>query len=144
MLHLKLVTLSGVKFDEDVDEVLLPTIDGQIGVLTDHMPLVSVAAAGVISIRRNPKDADYAREFFAITGGAIQVEKNNLTVLVDEADHADDISEAEAEEAHMLAQKMKAEAKDQVSLEHAQSMVDRSAVRLHVAGLKRRHHRRQT
>ncbi len=58
-----------------------------------------------------------------------------------EDDHADEISEAEAERAFQLAEKMKAEAKDQVSLEHAQALVDRSAVRLQVAQLRRRHHR---
>ena len=75
---------------------------------------------------------------FAISGGVIEVADNTLRVLVDEADHADEISEAEAQKAYELAQKMKSEAKDQVSLEHAQSLVDRSAVRLQVAGLKRR------
>jgi F0F1-type ATP synthase epsilon subunit len=62
--------------------------------------------------------------------------------LVDEADHADEINEAEVQKALERAQKMKAEAKDQVSLEHAQQLVDRQAVRLQVAGLKRRHQRR--
>ena len=51
MIHLKLVTLSGVKFDGDVHEVVLPTMTGQIGVLTDHMPLISAATAGIISIK---------------------------------------------------------------------------------------------
>lgn len=141
MLHIQLVSLTGTKFDDDVYEVVLPTLDGQIGVLQGHMPLTSVATNGVISIRRNPKDPDYARDFFAISGGVIEVENNKLRVIVDEADHADDINQAEVEAAHQRALKMKAEAKDQVSLEHAQQLVDRSAVRLHVAGLKRRHPR---
>lgn len=64
---------------------------------------------------------------------------NVLRVLVDEADHADDINEAEAEAAHERAMQMKAEAKDEVSLEHAQNLVDRQATRLQVASLKRRH-----
>lgn len=138
MIHLQLVTLTGVKFDDDVYEVILPTLDGEIGVLQDHMPLISVATTGVVIVRRQQRDADTAREFFAISGGVIQVEDNHLRVIVDEADHADSINEAEAEEAHQRALAMKAEAKDQVSLEHAQSMVDRQAVRLRVADLHRR------
>lgn len=141
MVHLQLVTLTGTKFDDDVYEVILPTLDGEIGVLQDHMPLVSVATNGVVSVRRQPRDPDYAREFFAISGGVIEVDRNKLKVIVDEADHADSINEAEAEEAHQRAVKMRAEAKDQVSLEHAQQLVDRSAVRLQVASLKRRHQR---
>ena len=141
MIHLQLVTLTGMKFDDDVYEVILPTLDGEIGVLPGHMPLISVATDGVISVRREPRDADSAREFFAISGGVIEVDNDKLSVIVDEADHADDINEAEAQAAHERALKLKAEAKDQVSLEHAQSLIDRSAVRLQVAGLKRRHQR---
>lgn len=141
MFHFQLVAISGKKFDEDVYEVVLPTMDGEIGVLQDHMPLVSVAVPGVIMVRRNPKDQDHQREFFATNGGAVEVSNNTLRVLVDEADHAEDINEAEAQKALERAQKMQAEAKDQVSLEHAQQLVDRQAVRLQVAGLKRRHKR---
>ncbi|HET6924441.1 MAG TPA: ATP synthase F1 subunit epsilon [Candidatus Saccharimonadales bacterium] len=139
MIHFQLVALSGTKFDDDVYEVILPTLDGEIGVLEDHMPLVSVATNGAIAVRRNAKDTDREREYFATNGGVIEVSDNTLRVLVDEADHADDINEAEAEAAMERAKSMQAEAKDQVSLEHAQQLVDRQAVRLQVAGLKRRH-----
>lgn len=142
MFHFQLVSLSGKKFDDDVYEVVLPTLDGEIGVLQDHMPLVSVATTGAIMIRRGAKDPDSKREYFATNGGAIEVADNTLRVLVDEADHADDLNEAEVQAALERAHKMKAEAKDQISLEHAQTMVDRHAVRLQVAGLKRRHQRK--
>lgn len=142
MIHFTLVALSGIKFDGDAYEITLPTLDGEIGILQDHMPLVSVATSGVIAVRRDAKDTDSAREFFAISGGVIDVTDNVLRVLVDEADHADEINEAEAEAAMERAQKMKREAKDEVSLEHAQQLVDRHAVRLQVAGLKRRHQRK--
>jgi F-type H+-transporting ATPase subunit epsilon len=142
VFHFQLVSISGKKFDEEVYEVVLPTLDGEIGVLQNHMPLVSVADTGVIAVRRNPKDSDAQREYFATSGGAIEVLDNTLRVLVDEADHAEDINEAEAQKALDRAERMKAEAKDQVSLEHAQQLVDRQAVRLQVAGLKR-HHQRQ-
>lgn len=142
MIHFQLVSLSGTKFDDDVYEVVLPTLDGEIGVLQDHMPLVSVATYGAIAVRRDPKDSDSQREFFATNGGVIEISDNTLRVLVDEADHADDINQAEAEAAHERAMQMKAEAKDEVSLERAQQLVDRQAVRLQVANLKRRHHKR--
>lgn len=142
MIRLQLITLSGKKFDDEVYEVLLPTMDGQIGVLEKHMPLISAATNGVISIRRNAKDSDAEMELFATNGGVIEVVNNTLRVIVDEADHAADIDEAEAEAAYARAQQMKDEAQDAVSLEHAQTLVDRSSVRLQVAGLKRRHHRK--
>jgi len=142
MIHFQLVALSGIKFDDDAYEVVLPTLDGEIGVLQDHMPLISVATTGVIAVRREPRDRDDQREYFAISGGVIEVSSNQLKILVDEADHADEINEAEVQAAMDRAQQLKAEAKDEVSLEHAQQLVDRHAVRLQVAGLKRRHQKR--
>lgn len=141
MFHFKLVSLSGTQFDDEVAEVILPTLEGQIGVEAHHMPLVSVLTNGVIAVRRVAKDRDDAREYFATNGGVVEVSNNVLSVLADEADHADDINEADAKAAYDRAQAMKAEAKDQISLEHAQALVDRQAVRLQVASLKR--HRKQ-
>lgn len=140
-IRLQLVTLDGVKFDEDVYEVLLPTLEGEIGVLPGHMPIISVATHGAIMVRRKASDRDDMMEYYATNGGVIEVEDNILKVLVDEADQADEINEQEAQKALDLAKKMKAEAKDQVSLDQAQSLIDRQSVRLQVAGLKRRHRR---
>lgn len=141
MIRFELVTLDGAKFAGDVYEVLLPTLDGQIGVLRDHMPLVSVATRGVVSIRRNPNDRDDAMEHYATNGGVIEVRHNTLRLLVDEADHETEINEAEVQKAIDEAKRLKAQAKDQVSIEHAQSLIDRHEVRLHVAGLRRRKRR---
>ncbi len=140
MIHLQLVTLNGIKVDQEVAEVLLPTLDGQIGVLTDHMPLITVATDGIISVRKNPKDSDLQMDNYAAHGGVVEINNNVLRVLVDEADSGEEINEAEAQKAFDLAQKMKSEAKDEISLENAQKLIDRQAVRLQVAGLHR--HRR--
>ena len=141
MIKFELVTLTGVKLSELVYEVLLPTLEGQIGVLKGHMPLVSVATHGMILVRKEATTRDDMMEVFATNGGVIEVENDTLRVLVDEADHSEEISEAEAQKALDLAMKMKAEAEDQVSLEKAQSLIDRQATRLQVAGLRRRNRR---
>lgn len=133
-----LVALSGKKYDGEVYEVLLPTKDGQIGVLNHHMPLFSVVSPGVISVRKAASDPDRAREYFATYGGAIEVSGNTLRVLVDEAHQPDEINENEVKQAMQLAEKMKREAKDETSIEQAQALVDRQAVRLQVASLRRR------
>ena len=138
MILFELVSLDGVKFSEEVYEVLLPTFDGEIGVLPGHMPLISVAKSGIVSIRRQSTDKDDMMDRFAINGGVIEVADNVLRVLVDSADHADDINEQEAQKAYELAQKMVSEAPDALSLQQAQSMVDRQASRIQVAALRRR------
>ncbi len=139
MFDFKLVSISGTKFDGQVYEVTLPTKDGQIGVLAEHMPLVSVAVPGMVIVKKNARDTDNDCEYFAINGGAIDVADSSLRVLVDEAEQPDEINAAEVQRALERATKMKAEAKDEISLEHAQSLIDRSEVRLQVASLKRRH-----
>src|SRR3989338_7055931 len=143
MIRFELVTLDGTKFSEEVHEIVLTTPQGYIGVFTNHMPLVSIATPGVISVRHKESDHDDHMEHFATNGGVIEVANNTVRVLVDEADKDSEINEAEASKAYEQAQKLRAEAKSQLELDKAQSMIDRSAVRLHVASLKRRHHRQR-
>ena len=96
-MNLKLVTLGGVKLDEAVYSVTIPTIDGEISVLPSHEPLVTVAKDGVITVRRNKETQE--EEFFAISGGVVKIDHSSVQILVDEADHGDDIIEAETQAA---------------------------------------------
>ncbi|MEO8784818.1 MAG: ATP synthase F1 subunit epsilon [Candidatus Saccharimonadales bacterium] len=141
MLKFELVSLEGTKFSEEVFEVLLPTPDGIIGVFPGHSSLVSLAKTGVVTIRRREGDNDLKLEHFAINGGVIEIADDHVRLLVDEADAEDDINQAEAQKAFERAQQLKRDAKDQVSLDNAQGLLDRQAVRLKVAEL-RRHKRR--
>lgn len=142
MITLELVTLTGTKLKEHVHEVLLPTPQGQIAVFKDHAALVSTAATGVISVRKKDNHPDDMMEHYAIDRGVIEINDNTVRVLVDEADKDTEVSAKEAEEALKRAKKLRSEAKDQVSLDKAQSLVDRQASRLRVAELKQRSKRR--
>lgn len=141
-MNLKLVTLSGTKMDEDVYEVTIPTEAGEIGVFPDHEPLVTLAKDGVITVRKQKTDSDDRLELFAISGGVVEIDGDHIRILVDEADHAPDIVEAETKKALDRALKLRDEAKDQVELEKASALIDRHATRLKVAELQR-HRRRQ-
>lgn len=141
MLKFELVTLEGSKFGEQVHEVILPTKDGYIAIFPEHMPLVSMAVPGIISVRRQRTDPDSKLEYFATNGGIIEVGDNRVRVLVDEADREDEINEKEAQAAFDHAQSLAKEAKDNISLQQAQGLVDRQAVRLQVANLRRRKRR---
>lgn len=140
-MNLQLVTLSGVKVDKDVYEVVLPTADGEIGVFPGHEPLVSMAVPGAIAVRYKKSDADSKLEYFAVSGGVIEIDQKQVKVLVDEADSDEEISESESKAALERALKLRESAKDQVELEKASQLVDRHQVRLKVAGLRRRHRR---
>ncbi len=137
MIHFELVTLDGTKFGQEVSEVVLPTPNGYIGIFEHHMPLVSLASPGVITIRHKASDPDNKLTHYATNGGVIEVLDNQVRVLVDEADHEDEINEQEVQKAIDEARRVKAQAKNQVSIEQAQSLIDRHEVRLHVAGLRR-------
>ncbi|MCA9327935.1 ATP synthase F1 subunit epsilon [Candidatus Saccharibacteria bacterium] len=139
-MQLQLVTLAGSKFDEEVYEVVIPTVDGEIGVFPGHEPLVTLARGGVIQVRRKRTDPTDRMEYFAVSGGIVEVTGDHVKVLVDEADHGEDIVEAETKAALDRAIKMRDAAKDQVELEQAHQLVDRHMVRLKVSELHR--HRR--
>lgn len=136
-MNLQLITLAGIKIDEPVYEVILPTTSGEIAVFPGHEPLVTVAKPGVIRVRLEKQHSDDRMELFAISGGVIEVNSQRVRVLVDEADHGDDIVEAESREALERALKLRDSATDQVELEKAHQLVDRHVVRLKVAELKR-------
>lgn len=140
-MKLELVTLAGIKVDQDVYEVMLPTAAGPISVFGGHEPLVSVAVPGAIAVRHGKGDADDKLEYFAVSGGVIEITGSRVRVLVDEADHGDDIVEAESKAALAKALDLQKNATNAIELEKATQLVDRHQVRLNVAGLRRRHRR---
>ncbi len=140
-MNLKLVTLLGVKMDREVYEVVIPTSEGEIAVFPGHEPLVALAVPGAISVRNNKGDSDDKLELFAISGGVVEISQNSVRVLVDEADHGDDIVESEAKLALDRAIAERNQASSQIELDQAHQLVDRHAVRLKVAELRRRHRR---
>lgn len=138
-MKLKLVALSGEKLNTDVYEVQLPTQSGDISVFDGHEPLVTIATPGVLQVRRNKGDSDDQQDIYAINGGAVHIVDNTITVLTDEADHADEIVAGEAEAALERARKQREGAKDMVSISEAEALMNRAAVRLKVANLRRRY-----
>lgn len=140
-MNLQLVTLLGTKVDREVYEVVLPTADGEIGVFPGHESLVSMAVPGAIAFRQEKSGAHSDFDYYAISGGVIEITPDSVKVLVDEADSGEDIIEAETKAALERAIKMRDSATSQIELEKAHQLVDRQAIRLKVADLHRRHRR---
>lgn len=140
-MNLELITLLGKKVDQEVYEVMIPTAEGEIGVFPGHEPLVTIAVPGAIAVRYNKSDSDSQLDYFAVSGGVVEVSQEKVRILVDEADRGDDIIESESKAALARAIEMRDNAKDQVELEQAHQLVDRHMVRLKVADIRRRHHR---
>lgn len=138
-MKLELTTLLGIKLDAEVYEVVLPTRDGEIAVFPGHEPLVTITVPGAIAVRHKKNDDDL--EYYAISGGIIEVNNSRVRVLVDEAEHGEDIIEAESKAALERAMELRQKAASQVELEKAHQLIDRHAVRLKVADLHRRKRR---
>jgi F-type H+-transporting ATPase subunit epsilon len=105
------------------------------------MPVVALLANGVLGVRRHKGSEEI--EYYAINGGIAEISKDKVSLLVDEADHADEIVASEVRAALEAAQEAKAKAKDQLELDKAQALIDRQTVRLKVSEL-RRHHRERS
>ena len=137
-MHLQLITLRGVSVDQEIYELMAPTAGGEISVFPGHEPIVTLAKPGARAVRY--KKDDNVLEYFAISGGIVEINPDFIRVLVDEADHGDDIIEAESKAALDRALKLRDEAKDQIELDKAHALIDRHTVRLRVAELRRRRH----
>lgn len=135
-MKFELITLAGIKLSQDIYSASIPTVDGVISVYPSHEPLVTLARTGVISVDYQ-KDGDKV-EYFAISGGVVEISHQGIRILVDEAEHGDDIVEAESKAALDRAIRLRDETEDQVEREKAHQLIDRHLVRLKVADLQRR------
>jgi len=99
-LLLEIVTPERLAYSDEVDSVQLPGIEGELGVLPHHAPLVSTLGVGELRIRKGG-----AEESFAIVGGFLQVLPTKVVVLAETADMASEIDLEKAQEARREAEK---------------------------------------
>jgi len=139
-MKLELITLTGEKLAEDVYEVTIPTMDGEISVFPGHETLTSVATDGALYVRKTKNQRDEDRDVFALSGGVVQISPTLVRILVDEAEAGDEIAMHEAEEALARAKELRENGKDAVSVSEAEALMNRAAARLKVAGLRKHRH----
>src|SRR6266481_8112027 len=99
-LLLEIVTPERLAYSDTVDAVNLPGIEGELGVLPHHAPLVSMLGVGELRIRKGGSE-----EAFAIVGGFLQVRPDRVVVMAETADMASDIDLEKAQEARREAEK---------------------------------------
>lgn len=132
-MQLDIVTAERLLVSEQVDYVSAPGIDGVLGILPRHAPLLTALTQGALRYKKEGEEFE-----FAIGGGFMEVRPDRVTVLADSAEHAEEIDEMRAEEARQRAEKLLKEKPrsdpDAVRLEQA---LRRAEVRLKVARRKR-------
>lgn len=140
MLHFELVSTTGTKYNDEAYEVLVPAQGGTIAVFEDHMPLISSADPGVISIRQKQSDKDDDMRSFAVNGGVMEVDGKTLRFIADDISSPEDISEKTAEAALARAEELVAKAGSRQALAEAHRTLSHSRAQLNVARMKRRRH----
>ncbi len=133
-LKVEIVTAERLVYSEDgVDRLIVPGVEGELGVLTLHAPLLTMIQPGVMRIVKEGDEVD-----MAITGGFIEVRDNRVTILADSAERAEEIDEARAEEARRRAQRLLEEREAEVDLAQVEASLRRALVRLKTVERRRR------
>jgi F-type H+-transporting ATPase subunit epsilon len=97
-LRLEIVTPDATVYSEDVDMVTLPGVEGQMGILPRHVPLMTHMVAGEMIVRKDGQD-----RFLVVGEGFVEITGDHVAILTDLAIAAENIDEAKAEEARQLA-----------------------------------------
>ena len=133
-IQLDIVTPERLAFSEQVDSVVCPGVEGELGVLPHHAPLVTTLGVGELRIRRGGEE-----EFFAIAGGFLQVRPDKVVVLAETADMASEIDLQKAEEARREAERALQEGfEEPADLARARASLQRALLRIRVAERTRR------
>ncbi len=133
-LLLEIVTPERQVLSEEVDSVVCPGIEGELGVLPHHAPLLTTLGVGELRIRRGGEE-----EFFAIAGGFLQVRPDKVVVMAETADMASEIDLEKAQEARQEAERALAEGFDEpADLARARASLQRALLRIRVAERRRR------
>lgn len=131
--RLEIVTAERVVFSEDVDVVIAPGIEGQLGVLPHHAPLMTTLMPGELLVRKGGEEFS-----LAVSGGFIEVRPDRIIVLADAAERVEEIDVARAEEAKRRAEERLKAPVSEVDLLRAEAALRRSLMRLDVASRRKR------
>jgi F-type H+-transporting ATPase subunit epsilon len=96
-----IITQERIVFSGQVDSVNLPGVEGRMGILPHHSPLLTMLDFGEVMVRTAGNE-----EYFAIGGGFVEVQPDHVTILADSAEQADEIDVERAERARQRAEEM--------------------------------------
>jgi F-type H+-transporting ATPase subunit epsilon len=137
-IRLEIVTAERSVFSEDVDMVIAPGIDGELGILPHHTPLMTTLKPGEIVARKGTDE--YA---LVVSGGFLEVRPERIIILADAAERAEEIDIARAEEAKRRAEQLLAEKYEPgFDAAQAEATLQRALARMKVAEKYRKRRRR--
>ena len=127
-MQLKIITHERIVFEGEVDELVIQTKTGQMGILKDHIPLTTTLDVGVTKARQGDKF-----RYFATMGGVFQFKENVATILADVCEDGCDIDVTRANDAKSRAEARLADNDAKVDSQRAQAALARSLARLKAA-----------
>ncbi|MFH1140780.1 MAG: F0F1 ATP synthase subunit epsilon [Chloroflexota bacterium] len=133
-MQLEIVTAERLVYSDQVNCVVAPGIEGELGILPHHAPLLTTLQAGELRIMKEGQPDTY----LAISSGFLEVMANRVVVLADTAERADEIDEARAQDAMQRAQERLEHRAADIDLERALASMRRAQTRLKV--VRRRRH----
>jgi F-type H+-transporting ATPase subunit epsilon len=128
-LHLEIVTPERRAFEGDVDEVIVPGSEGELGILPHHAPLISLLGAGVLRLKTGTEEQE-----FAIFGGFLQVRPDRVVVMAETADLGSEIDMERAERARSEAEHIiEGGFVEPIDLASARAALQRALIRIKLA-----------
>ncbi len=132
-IRLEIVSAQREVFSEEVDTVVVPGIEGTLGILPHHAPLMTSLETGELSVRKGSEEFSVV-----ISGGFLEVRPDRVIVLADVAERAEEIDLARAEEAKLRAHEELVNRSPRGDLAQADAALRRALVRLKVGERRRR------
>jgi len=132
-LRLEIITAERQVFADDVNVVVAPGIEGELGILPHHAPLMTMLAPGELLIRKDSEET-----YMSVSGGFLEVRPDKILILADACERAEEIDIERAEAAKRRAEERLKTRTPELDVAQVQAALLRSLVRLRVAERKRR------
>ncbi len=132
-MRLEIISAERVLFEGDVDVVVAPGSEGELGILPHHAPLMTMLQPGELRYRIGSDE-----EYLTVTGGFMEITGDRVIVLADAAERVEEIDEARAQEAIQQAQERIAHRGEEIDLEQALHSLRRAQVRVQAIARRRR------
>ena len=132
-IRLDIVTAERVVYSDEVELVVAPGIEGQLGILPHHAPLMTTLQMGELRVRKGGEEFS-----LAIGGGFLEVRPDRVIVLADAAERAEEIDIARAEEAKRRAEEQLSRHPPEADMARTEAALRRALTRLKVVEKRRR------
>lgn len=129
MYNLSIVTPEKIFYENEVVSLIAPGIEGYLGILTDHAPLITAIISGKVTV----KDESDEIIVLSVTNGFLEVSANTATLLVDAVEYASEIDADRAKKAMERARKRLVEEAGTIDLPRARNAVERAKSRIRIA-----------